>query len=193
MSTIEEELIRLREEHARRVSSLNEQLATKEGELAECDALLAETSGAATRYDVSIEAARNELADLKAEVMEAMNPGSSGRPDLVRVTQALARRKWNCGETLSAHFPVPALCGRCVPHMPCFAGGRLAGGVVVGAGWVLMDYCSDCIQAPPDPERLAQMQQELAGCQVREWGLQTRLVDSPLLVPVRCSCGHRCF
>lgn len=74
MCTIEEELTRLREEHARRVSSLHEQLATKEGELAECDALLAETSGSCTRYEVSIEAARHELGDLEAEVMEATNP-----------------------------------------------------------------------------------------------------------------------
>jgi hypothetical protein len=65
MSTVEEELARLRLEQGDAVSTLTDQLQLKDVEIAECEALIAESERNRATYLAGMERAKRELATLR--------------------------------------------------------------------------------------------------------------------------------
>ena len=88
MSTVEEELARLRLEQADAVSTLTDQLQLKDVEIAECEALIAESERNRATNMAGIERAKRELAALREAAAKVAEAGGGEEAEAAQRAEA---------------------------------------------------------------------------------------------------------
>lgn len=102
MSNVEEELSRLRLEQADAVSTLTDQIQLKDVEIAECEALIAESERNAATNQAGVERAKRELAALReaAAGVAAAGGGEAGEAAARAEQQALLQSELSSATTV---------------------------------------------------------------------------------------------